>query len=155
MSFERIAKILHVDEVNMMHGPRGVAIYVRIGKSTHSAMVDNEALGVGKRRLEVIAEHLGHLADANTHKVRNRLIKGHVDPATAAAIQADRDTDLRRAFAGRAWFDRPYDGPLQQAQRADPAPAEPPSPLPPAPAQEPDEVMPSRFHAIMAELQSM
>lgn len=159
MSLDKIAKILHVDEVKLMHGPKGVAVYVRIAKSWHISTIDNDELEERGRK-QAITEQLVHLADANMHKIRDIMQKGSVEVATRAAMAADAAAAAaavqRRRF-GLSWddvggFDRPRDGAVQQqVQRAvDPVPArvvEPPT--------EPAAVieqMPSRFHAIMAEL---
>lgn len=151
MSLEKLAKVLHVDEVMVNHGPKGVAVHVRVEKSWRSATIDNDDLK--DRRLEVIAEHLMHLADGNVHKVRAALNKSQANmAATAAALQADRAADLRRGRGwGSDWFDKPYDGPLRQVVKSEPPSAVlPQSPdVPEGPAA---ESMPSRFHAIMAEL---
>lgn len=154
MSLDKIAKILHVDEVKLMHGPKGVAVHVRIEKSWHIATIDNDDLE--GRRLEAITEHLTHLADAHIGKVRDVLRKGPAmyEGATRAALQADREADLRRGRGwGTDWFVRPYDGPLRQVQRGEPIPTAAPAEAPAEPTV--SEPMPSRFHAIMAELRSL
>lgn len=158
MSLEKIAKILHVDEVKLMHGPRGVAVHVRIEKSWHIATIDNEDLG--ERRMEVIAEHLAHLADAHIHKIHDNLRKSQ-DAATRAALQAEADA-VNRASSRRMlswggdtpWV--PYDIPVQQqVQRlTEPAPRFEPAPEPP-PEPAVTEPMSSRFHAIVAELRDL
>ncbi len=156
MSLEKLAKVLHVDEVNVMHGPRGAAVYVRIDKSWHSTTIDNETLGKGEHRLRVLAEHLGHLADAYVPKVRDNLRKSVADAATAAALQADRDADLRRGRGwGTDWFERPYDGPLRQVQREEPAAPAYVPPSTPSPEPATAAPLPDRFHAIVAELRSL
>jgi hypothetical protein len=157
VSLDKIAKILHVDEVQLMHGPKGVAVHVRIEKSWHTATIDNDDLK--GRRLEAITEHLTHLADAHIGKVRDALRKGPAmyEGATRAALRADREADLRRGEGwGNDWFSRPYDGPPRQAQiQRDYAPT-PTAPLMEPPAEPTvTEPMPSRFHAIMAELRSL
>lgn len=154
MSLEKLAKILHVDDVKINHGPKGVAVHVLIAKSWHSAAIDNDDLK--DRRLEVIAEHLAHLADGSVYKVRAALNKSQTNmAATAAALQADRDVDLRRGRGWSSdWFDKPYDGPQRQVVKSEP----PPAALPPNPVVSEGpaaESMPSRFHAIMAELRCM
>lgn len=153
MSLEKIAKILHVDEVRIAHGPRGVAVHVRLERSWRSAAIDNEHLG--ERRMEVIVEHLAHLADP-AHRFRDNLRKSYVraDGATIAAIQTDV---LATRPAMPSWndvpFGRPYDGPLRQVQRVEPEPRAQPSQPQPEPAA--SEPMPSRFHAILAELRDL
>lgn len=155
MTLEKLAKVLHVDEVQLMHGPKGVAAYVRIEKAWHSMTIDNEVLG--ERRLEVIANHLLHLADAHIPRVRDVVHKGlaAVDSATQAALQAEAGAARRRMLS---WDDvggfvNPSDGiPLQQVQRSTPSvpyASPPPAVVPDVPSAEP---MPSRLHAVMAEL---
>lgn len=155
MSLDKIAKILHVDEVRLMHGPKGVAVHVRIEKSWHIATIDNDVLG--DRRLEVIAEHLGHLADAHIHKARD-LRKSQVDAATRAAVQAQEIAEARRAWS--SWQDLP---PVKsdvetvlQVQRFEPM-RSPVTPLVDPPSFEPAVTapMPSRFHAIVDELRNL
>lgn len=153
MSLEKLAKVLYVDEVALMHGPKGVAVHVRIEKSWHSATIDNEDLG--ERRLEVIAEHLAHLADAHVHKVRDSMHKGYSaanEAATRAALQADSYAESRRR-----WEADPFGEMAQQQQvyrRLEPTPYQPPPELPPfEPAV--SQPMPSRFHAILAELKDL
>ena len=153
MSLEKIADILKVDEVKLNHGPKGVAVHVCINKSWFSTAIDNDKLG--DRRLEVIAEHLAFLADAHIPRARD-LRKSQADAATAAALQAERETQLRRGQGwGRDWFDKPYDGPLRQVVKSEPPPAVFEPPVEPAPEGPAAEAMPSRFHAIMAELRCL
>jgi len=157
VSLEKIADILKVDEVKLNHGPKGVAVHVCINKSWFSTAIDNDKLG--DRRLEVIAEHLAFLADAHIPRVRD-FRKSQADAATRAALQADQAARERRTY-GLSWadvggFDNPRDGGVQQQlAKSEPAPPsfEPPSePAPEGPAA---EAMPSRFHAIMAELRCL
>lgn len=167
MSLEKIAKILYVDEVGINHGPKGVAVHVRVDESWRSVAIDNDDLvksrGPGdtrtdnRIRLEVIAEHLVHLADGSVSKVRSVLNKSQANMnATAAALRADRDADLRRGRGwGSDWFDKPYDGPLRQVTRSEPAPSPTAPPSPAAPEGPAAEQMSSRFHAVMAELRCL
>lgn len=148
MSFEKIAKILHVDEVNLMHGPKGVAVHVRIDKSWHTSTIDNDALG--ERRKEVIVEHLIHLADGHMHEIR-KAFQG-VDNATRAAVDAERRADARRRLSWNENTWVPYDIPIQQQIKRLKVDSAPQSAPPPAPEPAAIDSMPSRFHAIMAEL---
>ena len=169
MSLERIAEILCVDEVQINHGPKGVAVHVCIDHKWHSVTIDNDQLvksrghGDGRtgrqRRLESIAEHLAYLADAHIGKVRD-LRKARSDAATRAALLAEQQADRQRRTYGMSWsdvggFDNPRDGAVQQQlSKSEPAsPALPPEGL--APASPAAESMPSRFHAIMAELRCL
>lgn len=157
MNMAKLAELLYVDEVSLMHGPKGVAVHVRIEKSWHSTTIDNEDLGHGAKRVEKIAEHLVHLADANMVKVR-----GGEDfrksAATRAALEADAAAARNRSGRMLSWEDvggyQPWDtaGRQQQVQRAEPAPAaySAPTPKPSEPAS--SAPMASRFHAIVAEL---
>lgn len=155
MSLEKIAKILHVDEIRLMHGPKGVAVHVRIEKSWHSSTIDNEDLE--GHRLEVIAEHLAHLADAHIHKIRDNLRKGHAavnEAATRAALRAEAEATRRLSWSSVPW-DSPYDGPIRQQVQREPVWVPATSLI--EPPQEPAvvEPMPSRFHAIIAELKDL
>ncbi len=154
VSLDRIAKILHVDEVMLMHGPKGVAVHVRIAKSWHVSTIDNDDL-IGPRRKEVIAERLAHLADASMGRERGTLQKG-LENATRAAARADEEAYRARTYRP-SWIDvpryDPFDGPPQrQVSRLDPPPAAPPAPSPPSSGPAVSESMASRFHAIIAEL---
>lgn len=173
MSMERIAEILCVDEVMVNHGPKGVAVHVRIDQKWHSVAIDHDQLvksrGHGddrterQRRLESIAEHIVYLADANIGKVRDPR-KARSDAATRAALQAEQLAQQRRgapstrmlSWADVGGFDRPRDGLAQQQlskSETTPPPALPPDVVTPdGPAA---ESMPSRFHAIMAELRCL
>lgn len=161
MSFEKIAKILCADEVKINHGPKGVAVHVRLNKSWFSAAIDNAELE--GRRLEVIAEHLVFLSDANIPGVHaacgGDLRKSRADAATRAALQADRDAQPRASGTyGLSWadvggFDNPRDGSVQrQLSRSEVAAPPPAPPAELAPDEPAAEAMPSRFHAVMAEL---
>lgn len=151
MSLEKLAKVLYVDEVKLMHGPKGVAIHVRVDKSWHSATIDNEELE--EHRLETIAERLVHLADDNIGKARDALSKGY-NEATRAALRAEATT-VRRLSWENVPFDKPYDGPVQQQVfRAEPEPTQVRVDLPP-PEPATSEPMASRFHAVMAELRCL
>jgi hypothetical protein len=156
MSLEKLAEVLYVDAVKINHGPKGVAVHVCVDGLWKSTTIDNEALE--GRRLEVIAERLLHLADGNVHKVRQALRKGYVvEGATRAAVEADRIASVRRSerlSRNDVPFSRPYDGPIQQqVTKSEIAPASPPPPA--VPEAEPVEQMPSRFHAVMAELRCL
>lgn len=158
----RIAEILCVDEVAINHGPKGVAVHVRVADVWHSAAIDNADLVKSKSpgdrrpaavlRLEAIAEHLAFLADADIGKVRDPH-KSQVDAATRAAFQAERELNRRRVW-GSSWFDNPYDGPILRQITKSEAPAIPAS-NPVVLADSAAETMPSRFHAIMAELRCL
>jgi len=150
MSLEKLAKTLYVDEVMINHGSKGVAVHVRIEQRWHSAAIDNDKLGKGNHRLEVIADHLLHLADGHIHKIRD-LRKSQADYATRAALQAEADAVRRLSWV----LTRPVPTDTQfQVMRYE-APSL--DPMPPAPPSEPavSESMPSRFHAIMAELKCL
>lgn len=155
MSLEKLAKLLYVDEVSLMHGPKGVAVYVRVDKSWHSCTIDNESLE--ENRLETIAKHLVFLADANITKVR-----GGPDLRKSAATRAAIEADAAANRAGRmlSWADvggyQPWDrAPQQQVQRVETSPRvqQPPPETSPEPAV--SNSMPSRFHAIMEELKGL
>lgn len=148
MSLGKIAEILCVDEVQLNHGPKGVAVHVRIQKSWFSAAIDNDKLG--DHRLEAIAEHLAFLADAHIPKVRD-LRKSRADAATRAALQADQSARERRTF-GLSWGDGAVQ---QQLAKSEPPPSSFEPPAEPAPEGSAAEAMPSRFHAIMAELRCL
>lgn len=158
MSLEKLAKVLHVDEVKLMHGPKGVAVHVRIDKSWHSAAIDNAELK--ERRLEVIAEHIVFLADGLIHKVREELRKG------AAQLEAERvvasiqpDDRFRKLSWGDVPITNPFDGTPQQQVRRTEIPYMRPVWLDAEDAAYPepvvDEPMESRFHAVMAELRCL
>ena len=150
MSLERIAQILDVDECNIMHGPRGVALYVRVGETWHGNTIDNHELGKGKHRLERMTKSLVEVADGLNKSLGRRrpdLRKSAFNSATAAAIEADRVAWTRRAnqdlYKSRGEVQ-------QQVQRVDPGPA---TSFAPAPVGESvSEPMAGRFAAIMAEL---
>lgn len=153
MSLDRLAKALLVDEVKLNHGPKGVALHVRVDKSWSSATIDNEDLE--ERRLETIAEHLVRLADGYVGKVRDALSKGY-NEATRAALRAEAET-VRRLSWENVPFDKPYDGYdgiQRQVFRAEPELAQVRADLPP-PEPATSEPMASRFHAVMAELRCL
>ncbi len=165
MSLEKIAKVLHVDQVELMHGPKGVAVRVRIDKSWHVSTIDNDDLA-GHRR-EVIAEHLLHLADANIGKIRDSLCKSSsaFEAATQAALRADADAAARRSetlfptWDSVGGFSDPrdsYQGIQQQVRRYEPSILDmAPSPQEPPSAPAVSDPMPSRFHAVMEELKNL
>lgn len=168
MSLEKIAEILGVDSVDIRHGRLGVAVYVKSGGATHVATIDNDDLvksrgardnrNPAQRRLETIAEHLVFLADGDLAKTQ-ALRKSQADAATRAAIRADEAPRPRRPLPWNdvGGFGSALDGDslLQQLVKSDPA-ASSRLEIPPAPAAEPAaESMPSRFHAIMAELRCL
>jgi hypothetical protein len=148
MSLEKLAKILYVDEVSLMHGPKGVAVHVRIEKSWHSTTIDNEDLH--ENRLETIAKHLAFLADAHVHKIRRGEDLRKADMATRAALQADEAARQRGGML--SWKDV---GGYQLIQRTETSPRvqQPPPATSPEPAV--SNSMPSRFHAIMEELKGL
>jgi hypothetical protein len=152
VSVARIAEILGVDEVNLMHGPRGVALYVRVGSTWQSTTVDNDDLGTGDHRRQALTKSLVSIADGlNKSLGRGADLRKASAGATLAAVEADRAAERnRRWLAGDVGI--PYGGGFQrQVQREEPAPTPAPPTLPSAgPAV--SEPMPSRFHAIMAEL---
>lgn len=169
MSLERIAEILCVDEVQINHGPKGVAVHVCVDQKWHSVAINNDDLVKSRghrddrperqRRLETIAEHLAYLSDAHIGKARD-LRKARSDAATRAALLADQQADRQRRSYGMSWsdvggFDNPRDG-LAQQQLSKSEPAPPPLPAGSlAPVEPAAESMPSRFHAIMAELRCL
>lgn len=166
MSLEKLAKMLGVDEVQVWEGPKGVAVYVRIGETTHSATIDNDVLykgrgpgdprGEKRRRIESIAEHVAFLADGGVHKMRGVDLRKSSEGATRAALEADSaEEEARRQGASRlSWSDVPFDNPFDsELRRLEPLPFRQFDPTPP-PSPEPvtDSRMESRFHAIVAEL---
>lgn len=155
MSTERLAKVLNVDEVSLMHGPKGMAIAVRIEKSWQGTTIDNEDIedAHGKRRMDVVAEKLGELSDT----LCKAMGRGeNLRKAVARQVEDNRYVPMSWADAGgfKPW-DRPSQQPLQQVQRVEsaPRPQLPPPDVSPAPAV--SASMPSRFHAIMAELKKL
>lgn len=155
MSIDKIAEILGVDEVNLMHGPMGVALYVRVGATWQGTTVDNAALGRGKHRLEAMTKSLVGVADdLNKSLGRSDDLRKTIGGATRAALQADADAEVRRRWLSGATLGQPYDGPQRQVQRVEPA-AQPPLPAPSPAGPAVSESMPSRFHAIMAELKDL
>jgi len=154
VSLERIAEILNVDEVNLMHGPKGVALYVRVNGVWQSTTIDNNVLGKGRHRLETMTKSLADLADGlNKSLGRTDDLRKTISGATRAAIQADQMADARRRWLAEAQLGVPYgDGPQRQVQRAEPTPTPPPAPAPSPTPPAVSDPMPSRFHAIMAEL---
>ena len=156
MSLDKIAKILNVDEVNLMHGPKGVALYVRVDETWQCTTINNEKLGHGTHRLETMTKGLVDVADGlNKSLGRDVDLRKALSGGTRAALEADRAVEQRRmlSWSDVGGFDRPRDGlPQQQVQRSvDVAPlfqAPPPAQIVPASSAP----MPSRFHAIMAEL---
>jgi len=146
MSAEKIAKILNVNEVRLMHGPKGVAFHARVGAAWSSATISHADLGTDKHRLMAMTKGLVQLAeDLNRTLGRTDDLRKTISGATRAAVEADRAADLRRAY------DRESYGRQQRWVQ----PVEPTAP--PAPADSPagpavSEPMPSRFHAVMAEL---
>lgn len=171
MSLERIAEILCVDEVQINHGPKGVAVHVHVDNKWHSVAIDNGDLVKSRghddtrterqRRLESIAEHLAYLSDAHIGRARD-VRKARSEAATRAALQADQAAQRAAARRfGLSWddvggFDNPRDGFAQQ-QLSKSEPDLPPAPIPdaPAPVEPAAESMQSRFHAIMAELRCL
>lgn len=151
MSLEKIAEILRVDEVNLMHGPEGVAVYVRVDNTWQGTTIRNADLGHGKHRLEAMTKSLVGVADGlNKSLGRDVDLRKTIGGATAAALEADRAAQRSRL----SWSDvggfRPYDSPQQQVQRSvDSAPLSQPS-VSVGPAL--SDPMPNRFSAIMAEL---
>lgn len=150
MSLDKLANILQVDEVNLMHGPRGVAVYVRVDHTWHSTTIANDDMR--GHRLESIAKSLSRLAD--DHSRAGMLRKSQA--ATFAAMRADEDAAYRvrqnyLASRRQQAFD---DQPGQLQVQADDSPlAAPTFPEPAGPAV--SEAMPSRFHAIVAELRDL
>ena len=145
MSTEKLAKLLEVDEVSLMHGPKGVALYVRIEKSWQGITIDNEDLG--KHRLEVMAEHLVELADTLSKSLgrRNDMRKAYLEE------QARPRERLTWGDVG-GW--KPYDAPQQQVQRVEPSPR--PASIPTSSAGPTvSKSLPSRFHAIVDELRNL
>lgn len=162
MSLEKIAKVLCVDEVELLHGPKGVAVRVRIEKSWHVSTIDNEDLE--GRRLEAIAEHLQHLADANVHKARGGLRKSVsnavFDMATQAALRADADAVRSRSEAMSRRFDdglakESFAGIDRQVFRPFSTSYSQPTPSPAPTEPTVSKPMQSRFHAIIDELRNL
>lgn len=144
MSLEKLAKLLEVDEVSLMHGSKGVALYVRIEKAWQHVTIDNEDME-DEGRLPTMAKHLLTLSD-DINKSFGR-----------------RKSDLKKAPEPSrgllSWEDvggyRPWDNDRGQVQiqRQHAAYAQPRTELPP-PSPEPTvaKSLPSRFHAIVEEL---
>lgn len=150
MSLQRIANLLDVDEVKINHGPRGVAAYVRVDRAWHGATIDNEQLGATRRdRLGAITKSLCALADQ--HSPARKSMAAATLSAAAEGL-ADRAWRMRRLASGQGI---PVAGGSQvQVQAAEPEPAPIEAPAAPMPATL-TAPMPSRFHAIMAELGSL
>lgn len=161
MSLEKLAKMLGVDEVQVWEGPKGVAVYVRIGETTHSTTIDNDDLykgrgsgdprGEKRRRIETIAEHVAFLADGGVHKMRGADLRKSSEGATRAALESDAAAEARRRWMTDASLSADY-GSQAQFQRLEPAPFRQLVPQPPIQDQAEESRMESRFHAIVAEL---
>lgn len=153
MSIDKIAKLLQVDEVKLMHGPRGYAVHVRVDKSWNSDTIDHHEFGGdADKRLRVVAKRLTRLADAH-----NGLRKSMVDAMSSASMYADVAADeVRRQRYLQSMRDaadaRAAVGYQEEAgEYASPDPVV--SAAPPAPAL--SDPMPSRYHAVLAELKTL
>ncbi len=160
MSLEKLAKVLHVDEVKLMHGPKGVAVHVRMEKSWNSTTIDNEELE--GRRLEVIAEHLIFLVDGNAHEIRGgsrrSLVARRLQEEVTMRSDADQAARWATALSRQVYYqDQPGSLTQQQVQKSEIPYMRPVYDVrddPPVPEPE-MEPMPSRFHAVMAELRCL
>lgn len=150
MSLDKIAKILDVDEVKLMHGPRGYAAHVRVDKSWHSVAIDRHELGDdADKRLRVVAKRLTRLADAH-----NGFRKSMSDAMSRASMYADAAADNARRQQYLQSVEDAADAReaagYQEAVEASPDPVV--SATPPAPTL--SDPMPSRYHAVIAELKT-
>lgn len=129
MNLERLAKLLLVDEVQLWHGPKGVAVHVRDGDEWRSATIDNadleKSLGPDDkrsaklRRITVIAERLSTLADGHVHAVRKSYHSPVVVDAMARGVAAQQNNPgtTRPALVENTWIpprDSPFYGIDQQ-----------------------------------------
>ena len=143
MNMEKLAELLDVDEVSIMHGPRGYGLSVSLGGHVLSATLDHDELkksvdGRARPKMHGVAEKLSYLADTLNHGVSRRAMAS-MPPLPAVETR---------------YVPRPeYQDLERQVQRF----AEDPRPVPPPPTVAEPAVstnMASRFHAIVAELNS-
>lgn len=142
MNTDKIADLLHVDDVEIHHGAMGYAIYVRLGTSRmmSTQSYDDIAKSVdAKKPIHAVAKTLISLADTLAGGGRTNM------QATQAALQAE--AEMVRRVASRPF----YEDRGRQIQRYEPAPAFS-SPLPPSQEPAVSKSLPSRFHAIVEEL---
>lgn len=148
MSTEKLAKILNVDEVSLHHGPKGVALYVRIEKSWQGVTIDNEELedAHGKKRLEVMAHKLADLSDGlNKSLGRESNLRKTQQPEDKRMLSwAD--------VGGFQNWDSYDNGRQRQVQRYQPPPPPRPAPVSSSPEPTVSKSLPTRFHAIVEEL---
>lgn len=152
MSTENLAKLLHVDEVSLMHGPKGLALYVRIEKSWQGVTVDNDDLG--EKRMETVAEKLVGLSDQLSKSLgRGETLRKTLQVEPQRSWRSDRSAISWEDDGG--WKPWPNEQPQRQVQRSEPPsrPYAPPPPVENVPAS--SNNLPSRFHAIVAELKKL
>jgi len=167
MSTKRIAEILHVDEVKLSHGPDGVLISTRVDDLWKHMAIDHEDLGTGKHRLEVLVKHLVIAADESIKQdnIRKGLPPFAFDGATRAAVRADQEANQRR-WVERAEaavqqanerFERrtQVTGVDQFASMTSLAALPERNEVPETQERVAIDQLPSRFHAIMAELEDL
>lgn len=151
MSTEKLAKILNVDEVALHHGPKGVALYVRIEKSWQGVTIDNEDLEEthGKKRVEVMAHKLADLSDQlNKSLGREETFRKTQQPEDKRMLSwAD--------VGGFQRWDSYDDGRQRQVQRYQPPPPRAAVPVVAGPEPTVSKSLPSRFHAIVEELSKL
>lgn len=143
MSMEKLASLLNVDDVEVHHGKLGYALYVKLGSQTLMSTYDHDALAKSgeKHKMHALAKSLMSLAD----QLNGRINEG----AVRAAIAADEAAEVRRLASRPLYEERG-----RQLQRVSQAPAYSP-PAPPSAEVAVSKSMPSRFHAIVAELDKL
>jgi hypothetical protein len=152
MNMNKLAKLLHVDEVVIEHGHRGYAVSVRLEKEWLSSTLDHDDLAKGEHharpKMHGVAEKLVFLSDTLIHGVsRNTIAKNVPLPV--------RQAEPQRQLAGAGVRYQPtetFEGRQLSLYYWDAPPAAN-QPLPPATMEPAASVsLPSRFHAIVAEL---
>jgi|GEM_PF-4820710 len=147
MNMEKLAELLHVDEVVIAHGPKGYGLQVRLEEHWMSTTVDHEEIqksvnGHTQPKMVGVAKKLMHLTDTLLHGVSRAAIAAQVPLPVREMARISPPRDVPDYYS----IDR-------QVQRFADAPPAANQPLPPA-AMEPavSASMASRFHAIVAEL---
>lgn len=142
MSMEKLASLLHVDEVEVHHGELGYALYVKLGTQTIMSTFDHAEITKSgeKHRMHALAKSLMSLADQMNGRIN--------ETATRAALEAEA------AFTRRVASRPLYEERGRQLQRTVQAPAYS-SPPPTTSEVAVTKSMPSRFHAIVAELNKL
>lgn len=153
MNTTKLAEMLNVDELSLMHGPKGVAAHVRIEKSWHSVTIDNDEMDGKKTRIEVIAEKLITLSDGicKSFGRKNDLVKAEPQPAQRSRMSLS----WQDVGGWTPWDNEQSQRPQRQIQRTTYEAPPPPSPVQPYSEPTVSKSMPSRFHAIVAELSKL